>query len=192
MRTKREVHSNRVPRHLLILTAILVAAAISCSPAPEPQTDEGDENGGSETAAEMTAAQPAEVEAVVEELITAWEEQDLEAAVDLFTADAVVYDASWPPGKFEGIDEIRTWTAEHFEQLDRIYVTLTERSVRTVGRVAWFQARLVVSTQPVQPDTEQAREGNHLSMIWVRQEDGSYKCPLFHASPRPTFQEAVR
>jgi hypothetical protein len=118
-----------------IAGAILVAAAISRSPAPEPQTGEGDENGVSETVAAMTA-QPAEVEAAVEELITAWVEQDLEGAIDVFTTDAVVYDASWPPGKFDGIEEIRTWTAEHFEQLDSIYITLTERSVQTVGRVA--------------------------------------------------------
>lgn len=191
MSTRREIPSTRMPRHLLIATAILVSAAISCAPAPEPETGEGDENDGSETVAEMTA-QPAEVEVAVEELITAWEEQDLEAAIDVFTTDAVVYDASWPPGKFDGIEEIRTWTAEHFEQLDSIYVTLTERSVQTVGRVAWLQARLVVTTQPVQPETEPAPDGNHLSMIWVRQEDGSYKCPHFHTSPRPTFQGDAR
>lgn len=182
MRIKTRVQSTRKARALLVGPAILAVAAISCVPAPEER--EGGEQDAVETAPETTVAQPADVEAAVDDFVAAWEQENLEAATGALTADAVAYDPA-PPGKFEGAEGIHAWISGAFEELDQIDITLTERSVRTVGRVAWFQARYVFAAQPVQPEAEPIRDEGYVSMIWVRQEDGSYKSPLFHASEIP-------
>lgn len=155
--------------------AALLAALISCTPAPE---------GGAETAGQMAAARATEVETAMDDFVAAWEREDLDATVAFFTADAVLFDPV-PPGKFTGSEAIRALVSGAFEELDAIEITLTERNVRTAGRVAWFHARFVYAGQPPQADAAPVRDEGFVTMIWVRQEDGSYRSPLFHASRLP-------
>ena len=171
-----EAHTDTDRRLLPTLLGVaLVAALISCAPASEE---------GAEADGEMSAARAAEVETAMDDFVAAWEREDVDATVAFFTADAVLFDPV-PPGKFEGSEAIRALVAGAFEELDAIEITLTERNVRTAGRVAWFHARFVYAGQPPQPDAAPVRDEGFVTMIWVRQEDGSYRSPLFHASRLP-------
>lgn len=64
-------------------------------------------------------------------------------------------------------------------------ITLTERQVDTHGDAGWFHARYVFAAVPAEPAAEPVRDEGYVSMLWIRQEDGSYRMPLFHASPLP-------
>jgi ketosteroid isomerase-like protein len=167
---------------LMVGLAMVAVVAISCAPAAE--VGEEAEPGAVETVPETTAAQPADVDAAVDEFIAAWEREDVEAAVGAFTADAVAYDPV-PPGRFAGTAGIREWIADTFAELDQIDITLAERTVHTADGVGWFQSRYVFAAQPAQPGAEPIRDEGYVSILWVRQEDGSYLSPLFHASPIP-------
>lgn len=172
------VNSMRILRQQIIAATILIVGLISSSSSTELERD-GNNMG-------VGGAQPSAVKVMVDELVEAWEQEDLDAAVDMFSADAVLYDPAWPPGKFEGPEEIRNWTAGHFESFDEIDLILSERTVRSIGRVAWFQAEYVLAVRSAEPDAEPTRGEGFLSILWVKLEDGTYKSPLFHAIARPS------
>lgn len=131
----------------------------------------------------MEPAEPAAtaegIEAAFEAFIDAWETENLEAARATFTADAVAFDPV-PPFKFSGTEGIRAWTSGAFEQLDSISIATSEMTVRTHGPVAWSTARYTFEATPT--EGEAISDEGYLSMVWVLQDDGSYRATLFHAS----------
>lgn len=154
---------------LLVALAVLFSAALAgCAP-EAPAEPEGSE---------------AEVRASFDDLISAFEAQDVGAVLQLFTADAVAIDPPAPPGKFEGTEGIRAWAGGAFEAFDRIDIETQDVRVRTEGSVAWltadyrFEARAEAMPEPY------VAEG-YVTTLWVRDEDGTYRSPLFHASPFP-------
>lgn len=171
-------NSMRTLRRQIIAATILIAGLISSSSSTELERDGNGKGVG--------GAQASAVKAMVDELVETWEREDLDAAVAIFSAEAVVYDPGWPPGKFEGPEEIRNWTAGHFESFDEIDLILSERTVRSIGRVAWFQAEYALAVRTAEPDAEPTRGEGFLSILWVKQADGTYKSPLFHAIARPS------
>ena len=156
-------------RFISALAVLYFVAVLACAPAPPAEETE------------EVAVVTAKVEAAFEAFLEAWEEEDLETAVNAFTPDAVVYDPV-PPGKFEGADEIRSWTSGAFESLEQISITISELRVQGAGSVAWLTARYLFEARA---EGEPTGDEGHLSMIWVRQPDGSYKASLFHASALP-------
>ncbi len=126
-------------------------------------------------------ATAAGVEAAFRAFVAAWEAEDVEAVVGSFTADGVAFDPV-PPGKFAGSAGIRALASGTFESLDRISIPVTEIEIDTWGRVAWLTARYVFQSEEVGETT--ADEG-YVSMVWMLQDDGSYRATLFHASPLP-------
>jgi ketosteroid isomerase-like protein len=155
-----------VPRRFVSSWVVLAIAAWSgCAPplAQEP------------------IASAAEVEAAFAAFTAAWEQEDLEAAVGVFAPDAIVFDPV-PPGKFDGIEEIRGWTSGSFDALEQISITVEDLQIQTAGPVAWVTAQYRFDA--LQNGEPSGDEGN-LSMVWVRQPEGVYKATLFHASRLP-------
>jgi uncharacterized protein (TIGR02246 family) len=126
-------------------------------------------------------ASAAEVEAAFKRFEEAWETEDIESAVGAFTPDAVVFDPV-PPGRFERLEGIRAWISGSFDSLEQISISTSQVRVQTAGQVAWVTARYVFGAQ--QKGTPVRVEGD-LTMVWVRQPDGSLKMSVFHASHLP-------
>lgn len=130
----------------------------------------------------VAAIAAADVEAAFEAFRGAWEREDLEAVLAAFTPDAVAFDPV-PPGRFEGAEGIREWVGGTFSALDAITITTSDVRVSSAGPVAWLTARFVFEGRP--PEGEALRDEGNVSMLWVRSPDGTYRSPLFHASPDP-------
>lgn len=162
---------SRPPASAIALMCAVAWAA--CAPAAE--TDQ-----------QMESAEPAAiaegVEAAFETFIDAWEAEDADAALATFTADAIAFDPV-PPVKFAGTGGIRSWISGAFETLDGISITTSEMTVQTHGPVAWSTARYVFEATPA--EGEPISDEGYLSMVWLLQDDGSYKATLFHASNIP-------
>jgi ketosteroid isomerase-like protein len=131
--------------------------------------------------AQGRSASAAEVEAALRRLAEAWQKEDLETAVGVFTADAIVFDPV-PPGVFERTEGIRAWTSRSFADLDQISIDLSRLRVQTAGQVAWATAHFVFAAQ--QAGKPISAEG-YVSTVWVLQPDGSLKLSVFHASHLP-------
>lgn len=153
----------------------LGAGLTACSPAPRTSQEM------EEPTTEPTATVE-EVRAAYEGFIAGWEEEDLTAVVNAFSADGVAIDPV-PPGKFEGAEGIRMWVSGAFENLDGISITSSEMQVHTEGPAAWLTARYVF-------EAAQLRDEGFLSMVWVKDAAGEYEATLFHASRIPE-QEAA-
>lgn len=154
---------------------------LACAPAA---------NDGREAAADDAAklmATAAGVEAAFQAFVEAWEAQDVEAVVTSFTADAVMFDPV-PPGKFSGSAEIRALVSGAFESADEISIPVSELEVGTHGPVAWSTAGYTYASEAAGETTS---EEGYVSMVWVLQDDGSYKATLFHASPLPEEEPAA-
>lgn len=154
---------------------------LACAPA----ADDGGQAAADQAAEPMATA--AGVEAAFRSFVDAWEAQDVEAVVNTFTADAVMFDPV-PPGKFSGPSEIRGVASGAFESADRISIPVSEVEVRTHGPVAWSTARYTYESEA---DGETTAEEGYVSMVWVLQDDGSYEATLFHASPLPEEEPAA-
>ncbi len=175
MKTSSRI-ATRLGRRLSCLIALCCAVAwLACAPAAE--------EGGEPAADEATepAATVAGVEAAFQAFVEAWEAEDVEAVAGTFTADAVMFDPV-PPVKFSGSEEIRALASGAFESADRISIPVSEVEVETHGPVAWSTARYTYESQA---DGETTADEGYVSMVWVLQEDGSYKATLFHASHLP-------
>lgn len=161
-----------------LATAIGLACAVSwlaCAPAAE---DEG-EAGARDAARPMATAEG--VEAAFRAFTAAWEAEDLEAVVGTFTPDAVAFDPV-PPGKFAGSEGIRALASGAFESADAISIPLSEVEVGTHGSVGWSTARFTYESEAAGETTS---DDGYVSMVWVLQDDGSYRATLFHASELP-------
>ncbi len=146
------------------LALLAMGAAAACAP---------------EGGADVPAADPAEARQAFDAFIAAWETQDLDAALGAFTDDAVAFDPV-PPFKFEGPEAIRSWIGGAFDTLDEISIDVEDVRSRTEGHVAWVTARYAFRGTPV--EGEAFVDEGHVTMLWVRTADGSYRSPLFHAS----------
>ena len=153
-------------RHWLIHAVVAAPVITACAPAPAPHA--GD-------------ASAAEVEAAFKAFEDAWEKEDLDATAAAFVADAVVFDPV-PPGRFEGTDAIRGWLSGSFEALEHISISSSQVHVQAQGPVAWGTAHYVFEAQ--QDDKPLRAEGD-VTMVWLRQRDGSHKLSVFHASDLP-------
>ena len=147
------------------LLILLIGAA--CAPPPPP--GEG----------EVSAA---DAEASFKAFAQAWEQENVDAATAAFAPDAVVFDPV-PPGRFEGAAGIRSWISGSFEALDHISIRSSQFRVQTRGPVAWGTTHFLFEAerggQPV-------RFEGDLTLVWVRQVDGSLRLSVFHASHLPT------
>lgn len=166
--------SPRGARAIAVITGMsFSAAAIACAPAGE---------GGAEADPAMEPmATAAGVETAFQTFVDAWETEDADAVVAAFTADGVAFDPV-PPGKFSGSEGIRGLATATFEAQDSISIPYTEFEVRTHGPVAWSTARY---TYQATMSGESIAEEGYVSMVWLLQDDGSYRAALFHASPIP-------
>ena len=121
----------------------------------------------------------AQVRDCFEKLIKATMEKDLEGFMINFTVDATVFDPAFPPGKFYGYDEIRSWKIRMFADLTDISIAITNEQTRDAGDVIWLTCEYVFKAIIA----EEARRGDgFLSLIWTLQPDNTYKIELFHAS----------
>jgi uncharacterized protein (TIGR02246 family) len=152
-------------RHWLIHAVVVAPAITACAPVPAPHA--GD-------------ASAAEVEAAFKAFEQAWEKEDLDATAAAFTADAVVDPV--PPGRFEGTDAIRSWLSGSFEALEHISISSSQVRVQTQGTVGWGTSHYVFEAQ--QAGKPLRAEGD-VTMVWVRQPDGTHKLSVFHASDLP-------
>ncbi len=152
---------------MLLSVVLLGMMGVACGTAPAPDV--------SETAVD-------DIKASLKAFIDAWEGENLEAAAATFVPDAVVFDPV-PPGRFEGMGAIRGWISGSFEALEHISINCSNVRVQTKGPVAWLTARFVFEGQQAgQP----VRFEGDLTMVWLRQADGSQKLAVFHASHLPT------
>jgi ketosteroid isomerase-like protein len=126
-------------------------------------------------------ASKAEVEKVFGKFVQAWNQKDLNAVMASFMADAVAFDPSGP-GRFENTEGIRAWAADTFKTVEGLAIELRDLRVHTAGSVAWLTASYVFKGK-VQGNP--MSEPGNVSMVWVKQGDGTYKSPVFHASPIP-------
>jgi len=129
-------------------------------------------------AAAAPVAATAEVETAFTGFVHAWQTKDVNAAVGAFAPDAVAYDST-PPGKYGNPAEIREWIVGTFKALDRIAIPVSEVKIHTAGSVAWLTAHYVFKAEA--GGKSSADDGN-VSIVWVKQTDGSYKISVFHAS----------
>ena len=135
-------------------------------------------------AAHGPMASAAAVEVALKKVEEAWEKEDLETAVNVFTADAIAFDPV-PPGVFEKTEGIRTWISGSFAALDQIAIDLSQLRVHADGPVAWATAHFVFAGQQA---GKPFREEGYVSTVWVLQNDGSLKMSVFHASHLPPPQ----
>jgi len=173
-----------------VVLAALVVTLSGCAPAAEEGEDA---DAGTEGAVdESVVAQQEEVDAFVDDFVAAWEREDAAAASGVFTADAVAFDPV-PPGRFHLTEGIDAWINDTFTQLDNIDITLSERGVQTHGDVAWFESRYVFAARPAGEEGEPFSDEGYVTMVLVKQQDGSYAMPLFHASrlPEAELQEGA-
>ena len=166
----------RGPTRLLIwlvgLTAMLIPA-LGCGTAPSSQVAGGPEGEG--------AAAPAaagEVQAALQAMIDAWERADVEAINASFAPDAVMYGPE-PPGEFRGADSIRAYTVDFFKRNAEVAIELDDLKIQTAGPVGWSTASYTLSG-----DGRSTVRG-YLSVVWVKQPDGSYRASLMHTSRLP-------
>lgn len=157
---------SRVLRPWGINAVFAVAACVACGPSPAPR--------GGETSA-------SEVEVAFKNFEEAWEREDVESALAAFTPDAVVFDPV-PPGRFEKTEGIRAWISGSFETLELISISTSQFHVQTMGPVAWVTGHYKFEAQ--QGGNPVRIEGD-MTMVWVRQPDGSQKLSVFHASHLP-------
>lgn len=166
-------HRGSGPAGRRLATAIGLSCAVAwlgCAPAADA--------GAEQTAPQATAAG---VEAALQAFIDGWEAQDLETVLGTFTADAVAFDAV-PPVKFTGTEGIRAWVSGAFDMFDTISIPLSEVEIDTHGQVGWSSARY---TFEAEGGGETTGDEGYVSMVWVLQDDGSYRATLFHASNLP-------
>lgn len=150
----------------VLLLAITASGCATVGPAADPA--------GGSTAAE------AQVRAAVGDFVEAWEAEDTDAVVSFFTPDAVAFDPA-PPGRWEGAADIRdNWVAPAFEFLEDVQIDTRAVRVDARGDVSWVTA--AYTFQATTPDGPYSDAGN-LSMVWVRQPNGSWRVAVFHASP---------
>jgi len=126
-------------------------------------------------------ASAAEVEAAFKRFEEAWEREDIDAAANAFTPDAVVFDPV-PPGRFEGAEGIRKWISGSFDSLEQISIGASQFRVQSAGQVAWVTAHYTFEAQQA---GKPLRVEGDLTMVWVRQTDGSHRLSVFHASHLP-------
>lgn len=117
-----------------------------------------------------------------EKLLEATQEKNIEKVMINFTADASVFDPAFPPGKFNGYDEIRSWHMQMFEDLSDISISTTNVQTRDAGDVIWLTCEYVFKAII---ENEAKRGDGFLSLIWTLQPDKTYKIELFHASNLP-------
>lgn len=166
------MRSRTGPAGWLLAVALLLSAAMAgCAPDAPPE-------------AEGTEASEAEVWAGFEAFVRAFAARDMETVLGTFTADAVVFDPSAPPGRFEGTDGIRSWAGGAFETFERIDITIEDARLRSEGPLAWVTAGYVFEGRAAAMPEPYVAEG-YLTMLWTRDEAGVYRSPLFHASPFP-------
>jgi uncharacterized protein (TIGR02246 family) len=122
------------------------------------------------------------VEAAFKRFEEAWEREDLEAAAGAFAPDAVVFDPV-PPGRFEGAEGIRAWISGSFDSLEQISISMSQLRIQTAGPAAWATARYVFEARQ---EGKPLRVEGDVTMVWVRETDGSHKLSVFHASHLPT------
>jgi uncharacterized protein (TIGR02246 family) len=171
MKTRIRIPARFVRRLACLMVLPLTVAWLACAPAAETGED----------AAMEPMATAAGVEAAFQAFVDVWEAEDVEAVLATFTADAVVFDPV-PPGKFSGSEGIRGLVTSTFESQDGISIPVSEVEVRTHGPVAWSTARY---TYQADMGGETIADEGYVSMVWVLQDDGSYRATLFHASPLP-------
>jgi ketosteroid isomerase-like protein len=135
---------------------------------------------GAATPPGPVASKP-EVEKAFAKFVQAWHAKDLNAVLANFTADAVAFDPV-APGRFENTAGIRGWVTDTFKTVDQLAIELRDLRVQTAGPVAWLTAAYVFKGRV---DGKPMSEPGNLSMVWVKQADGSYKSPIFHASTIP-------
>lgn len=171
---------HRMPRRLAPALALpLAIASLACAPAADGGAD-ADGTAAADAMEPMATA--AGVESAFQAFIDVWEAEDVEGVVTAFTADGVAFDPV-PPGKFSGTEGIRALATGTFETQDDITIPVTELEIRTHGDVAWSTARF---TYQATMDGQSIADEGYVSMVWLLQDDGSYKAALFHASPLPT------
>jgi ketosteroid isomerase-like protein len=153
-----------------VLGAAMLAATVSnCGLiAAQPRTD-------------APVASVSEVERALQRFIQAWQTKNVEATVAAFASDAVAVDPS-PPGRFVGTNAIRAWITGDFAVLEHITIPISDLQIKVDGPVAWLSARYVFSAQM---GGKPLIDPGSLSMVWLKQSDGSYKVSLFHASSLP-------
>lgn len=131
-------------------------------------------------AAKPVASAP-EVDAALQQFIQAWTKEDLNAVVAAFAPDAMAFDPA-PPGKFEHTEGIRAWVSDTFKALSQISVNVSDVQIHTAGSVAWLTGHYVFQAKV---EATPIRDEGNLSMVWVKQTDGSYKISVFHADVPP-------
>src|SRR5258708_5218735 len=150
----------------LLGAAVLAATVSSCSSLSAPSRADG------------AIATVPEVDQALQRFIQTWQTKNLEASLATFAPDAVVTDPS-PPGRFVGLKEIRAWTVGDFGVLEHITITISALQIKVDGPVAWLSARYVFSAQM---GGKPMSDPGSVSMVWLKQPDGSYKLSIFHAS----------
>lgn len=122
-----------------------------------------------------------EVEAAFAKFMQGWNTRDIEAVVSQFTPDAVAFDPA-PPGRFENTDGMRTWVTEAFKAYENLAIEIRDMRVATSGETAWLSGSYVLKGKM---EGRAMHEPGFFSVVYVKQRDGSYKIPLFHASMVP-------
>jgi uncharacterized protein (TIGR02246 family) len=151
---------------LALQVVLAMATCVMCGTPPPPPGGE---------------ASAAEVEAAFKRFEEAWEREDVDAAANAFTPDAVVFDPV-PPGRFDSGEGIRNWISGSFASLDQISISTSQLRVQTAGRVAWATTHYTFEAQQA---GKPLRVEGDLTMVWVRQTDGSRRLSVFHASHLP-------
>jgi ketosteroid isomerase-like protein len=131
--------------------------------------------------AKTPVATTVEVEAATQQFVQAWEKEDVDAALATFLPDAIAIDPD-PPGIFENTEGIRGWLAGTFQSVKKISIKLSAVRVHTSGPTAWLTSHYVFKGEA---DRQPVGDEGNVSIVWVKQDDGSYKISVFHASVPP-------
>lgn len=180
MTTRTPIPPRNARRLAPALALPLAIASLACAPAADGGADAAADDTSTVEAMEPMATS-AGVESAFQAFIDVWEAGDVEGVVSTFTADGVAFDPV-PPGKFSGTEGIRALATGTFEAQDDITIPYTEFEARTHGDVAWSIARY---TYRATMDGQSIADEGYVSMVWVLQDDGSYRATLFHASELP-------
>jgi ketosteroid isomerase-like protein len=149
--------------------AVLVVANIAgCAPEAPPRNDASE--GG--------------ILAAFKNFHDAFQQQDLNGVLATFTADAVVIDPPAPPGRFDGTEGIRSWADGAFQMFDHIEIAIQDPQVHTSGPAGWVTAYYVFEAAAEAMPEPYSAEG-WVTVVFVHGEDGTYRSPLFQASPMP-------
>jgi ketosteroid isomerase-like protein len=146
--------------------ALLAAALTGCAPEAPAQAE----------------ASEADVRAAFDDFAGAFQAQDLDGVLAAFTEDAVAIDPPAPPGIFRGSEGIGAWAGGAFQAFDRIEIDIRDPSVRTQGSAGWVTAYYVFQATAAGMPEPYTAEG-WVSMVFVRDEEGTYRSTLFQASP---------